>query len=626
MNKINYQITIVAKTILPYSVVNLLVFSGLVFFASHAIAQKLCASVFAQNPPSTQHEATHPIEQKLNHNNDFGMTYHKATKKSYILSQELSIVLQDNIENYQYQKGYITIADIYFEGNLTKTFRIVSSILGPIQFKKLRWKEFHGTTKDFDNIQKNFLDEYGMVRKEFIGLNGQIHCADKYFNGYMIKTFINISAVFGAKKVKEIGWKFFNGTTKDVRHIQNTLLDTNGHIVKDYIGMSGFALFAEFYFNNNMSKTFRNVKVVIGVNKFKDLKWKIFMGTTKDFDTTYNIVVDNDGNIKKEAIGSDGLAHIAKEHFSGSIGATYTNISAVLDKHIFHQLKWTAVNGHTKNYQIIKNVINSFNSVSMFIKKYKDMDGFVHLANQYFNGNLNITYNMVFLILQKKQFKKLAWQYNRANIKNHNLIRENIFDKNGHIREEFIGSKGYSAFADLYTNGYMIRAFIVLTNILGSRKAVEEQLKWKEYLGNTTHKFKIQQKLFKDETHILQFIKQYAGREGHIAYADKYHEGNLRRAKESVQYFLNKEHIQQLKWKKFLGNTEQLKSLINDFKQYYPHRWQGISNQKRIADKIFNGYLHTTYRSVLSAREYLFDSDTNTFINFKALNWSPTKK
>ncbi len=136
MNKINNQITIMAQTVFQYGVMSVLGFS-----ISVAQSQNLCSSVFTQNPAQQQNpeQSQHKITRSI-------------TQKTQILPQQLSIILEDNIENYQYQKGYITIADMYFNGNLTKTFRLVSTFLGPSQFKRLKWKEFHGTTHEFDYI------------------------------------------------------------------------------------------------------------------------------------------------------------------------------------------------------------------------------------------------------------------------------------------------------------------------------------------------------------------------------------------------------------------------------------------------------------------------------------------
>ncbi len=458
-----------------------------------------------------------------------------------------------------------------------------------------------------------------------MGIDGQVYYAEKYLDGYMIKTFQNVSTVLGIKKIQEMGWKYFVGATEDIKKIRSTILDKNGNIDTNYSGMQGLALYAEFYFDNNITNAFRSVKAIIDKNQFKKLKWKTFIGTVKEFDDTYNMVMDEEGQLRQEAIGPHGLAYIAKKHFSGSPQTAYSNIKAVLDRYNFHNLKWRTFNVSIKIYKTVNTFIHSFSSINDFIKEYKGTEGYIRIADKFTGSNMSKAYKIVSSILGVKQFKKLGWiQFDDTTHEWH-TIRTKLFDKNGHIRKEFMGTDGHVAFADLYTNSHMVRAFTATYNMLGSRQAVEKKLQWKYYRGNTTKNFKIQRQLFKDEQSIHQFITQYKGRDGHITYTDKYHEGNLNVAIENVKYFLTKKQFEQLQWRRFFGSTEQLKMLLEDFNKHYPSKWKGTDNQKRIANKIFDGYLYTSYRSTLEGRDYLFGSPTNSLIKFKKLKWKSVR-
>ncbi len=587
-----------------------------------AIAQDLCSLTFTQK----QYPNREPIIKSPPQNKDTTAT--GPLTKNQILSEQLSNLLQNHLEDYQSQKGYVDIANKYFNGYLIKAFRFVSSILEPTQFKKLKWREFHGSTQEFYNIQKVFLNEQNEAKKEFIGIKGYMHFAEKFFDGYMTKAFINVSAVFGREMVKKIGWHQFNGTSQEARDVKSELLNSNGNIKSTYIGMQGFALFAEFYFKNDMNKTYRNVLAAIGKKHLKQLKWKSFVGTardfigtTKDFDTVYHLVVDENNQIKKEFIGSNGLIDIAKKHYSNNVSTAYSNISAVLDKAMFQKLKWKTFNGHTKEYLMGKNLVKKFESINVFIKAYSGTQGHIRIADELTNGNMNRAYGVISLVLKPYKFKQLNWTQFTGTTEKFNLMQDHLLDKDHNLKEEFIGTNGYVNFADLYTNSQMIRAFTSAIKILGSNEAVRQKLQWKTYLGNSTNTFKMQQKLLKDEESIKQFIEKYKNMNGHIAYANKYLEGNLRLAIESIKYFLNKEEMQQLQWKKFFGYVEQLKLLIEDFNKNYPKKWQGFKNQTRIANKIFNGHLYNTYKNTLDGREYLFGSDADALVKFQKLKW-----
>ena len=155
---------------------------------------------------------------------------------------------------------------------------------------KLVWQGFKGSTKEFRELRSKILDEKGELREEYIGMDGYARFAedhyarvinknkeDEHYAGDMQKAFINVSAVLDKDRLDKLAWQGFNGLTTEYRELRSKILDEEGEPFPEYIGMEGYARFADEYYARvinkdkedehyagDMHKAFKNVSAVLG--------------------------------------------------------------------------------------------------------------------------------------------------------------------------------------------------------------------------------------------------------------------------------------------------------------------------------------------------------------------------
>ena len=247
------------------------------------------------------------------------------------------------IKDYQGQEGYLR----FIEGlqkalNMNYVFKLVFEILNEKEKKDLDWQQFQGTTQEFKELRDKVLDEDGNVKLKYVGMEGYAVFADTYFTGDMQKTYKNISAVLDKGQMKQTGWQQFHGTTKEFKELRGKILDEDGNVKFKYVGMEGYAVFADTYFTGDMHKTYLNISAVLDKGQMNQTGWQSFHGVTKEFKGLRDKILDEDGDVKLKYVGMDGYAVFSDTYFNGEMQKTYQNISAVLDK---SQMKQTGLAG-----------------------------------------------------------------------------------------------------------------------------------------------------------------------------------------------------------------------------------------------------------------------------------------
>ena len=106
------------------------------------------------------------------------------------------------------------------------------------------------------------MDNQGNIKSEYIGMDGYASFTDTHFKGDMLRTYKNISAVLDKELMRKLGWQQFQGTTKEYKKLRELILDNQGNIKSEYIGMDGYASFANTHFKGDMQKTYSNISAV----------------------------------------------------------------------------------------------------------------------------------------------------------------------------------------------------------------------------------------------------------------------------------------------------------------------------------------------------------------------------
>ena len=67
------------------------------------------------------------------------------------------------------------------------------------------------------------------------------------------------SAVLSKREMDELGWQMFYGTAHEYRITRSRIVDENGNLREEFLGMEGYAAFAEKYHESRMRQAFVNI-------------------------------------------------------------------------------------------------------------------------------------------------------------------------------------------------------------------------------------------------------------------------------------------------------------------------------------------------------------------------------
>ena len=110
--------------------------------------------------------------------------------------------------------------------------------------------------------------------------------SEMYHESIMWRAFQKTSAVLSKREMGQLGWQQFKGTVADYHSTRRRIMDENGNLREEIIGMDGFAAFSDKYYESNMLKTFINISAVLGGKKEMKrlgLGWKAFFGNSSQY-------------------------------------------------------------------------------------------------------------------------------------------------------------------------------------------------------------------------------------------------------------------------------------------------------------------------------------------------------
>ena len=161
----------------------------------------------------------------------------------------------------------------------------------------------------------------------------------------MTHVFRIVSKLLTKNQMRQLKWQAVQGTTKDYNELKDKILDRNGNIKTEFIGMDGYALFADTHFSGNMLKAFKNISAVLGgVHAMRELglNWKQFLGFSSQY---YGLKKMFDNYGVKSLKGLEGQDKVAKEIFKGNTRKAYDSVSILREnllgnRKAFNELKW----------------------------------------------------------------------------------------------------------------------------------------------------------------------------------------------------------------------------------------------------------------------------------------------
>ena len=557
-------------------------------------------------------------------------------------------ILDENgkpLEKYLGMEGYAQFAVEYvgagIESNMGSVFTDASAVLGEKIFKSLNWQKFSRTVEDFRAFRGKILDKNGRPLKKYKGMEGYARFAKEHggagIESNMKSVFEDASAVLGEKTFKSLNWQEFSRTVEVFRAFRGKILDENGKPLEKYLGMEGYAQFAEDYgragIESNMKSVFADASAVLDKTTFELLNWQKFSRTVEVFRAFRGKILDENGEPLEKYLGMEGYARFAKEHgeagIESNMGSVFQDASAVLGKTTFELLNWQQFSRTVEVFRAFRGKILDENGEPL--EKYLGMEGYAKFAIDYVGAGVKSNMNSVFTdasaVLGEEAFKLLNWQKFSRTVEDFRAFRGNILDENGRPLEKYLGMEGYARFAIDYVGAdvksNMGSVFTDASAVLG--KTTFELLDWQQF-SRTVEVFRAFRGKILDENG--EPLEKYLGMEGYARFAKEHGEAGIESNmgsifKDASAVLGGKKEMDRLGlgWKGFQGSVSQYEDLIELFSITDTAALQGLEGQKFVADRIFKGRTILAYRNVSILRlELLGDREA-----FKSLGWSRSK-
>ena len=584
-------------------------------------------------------------------------------------------------EKYLGMDGYALFAEDHYEGSMLKAFMNVSSVLSKSEFNNLGWQQFQGLVSEFRDLRGKILDERGKPKDKYLGMDGYALFAKEHYEGSMLKAFMNVSSVLSKSEFNNLGWQSFHGLVNEFRDLRGKILDESGKPKDKYLGMDGYALFAEDHYEGNMEKAFKNVSSVLSKSEFNNLGWQQFQGLVSEFRDLRGKILDERGKPKDKYLGMDGYALFAKEHYEGSMLKAFMNVSSVLSKSEFNNLGWQSFHGLVNEFRDLRGKILDERGKPK--EKYLGMDGYALFAKDHYGGVMLKAFQNVSSVLSKSEFNNLGWQQFQGLVNEFRDLRGKILDERGKPKDKYLGMDGYALFAKEHYEGNMKKTFLNVSSVLS--KSEFNNLGWQEFHGLVNEFRDLRGKILDERGKPKD---KYLGMDGYALFAEDHYEGNMEKAFKNVSSVLGESefnnlgwqefhglvsefhdlrgkildergkpkekylgmdgyalfsedhyedfmqkafinvssvlggHINMkilgLDWKKFNGNASEYWNLIQLFKDNDIIKLKGVEGQKRVAKEVFKDDIKRTHRNVSILRETLLGS----WEAFKDLEWS----
>ena len=200
-----------------------------------------------------------------------------------------------------------------------------------------------------DEIYHKVLNDKPSFMNSYKGQKGYLRFTEELSEtlsmNYVFQTVYNL---LSKEEKKELGWQQYQGRAPDYKELRSKIVNEEGQVRLEYIGMEGYALFAEREFSGDMKKTYVSVSSVLGgVKKTRELGlgWKIFKGKVEQFYALWEFFNKPRKYGMEKLKGWKGQELVAREIFNGDKLRAYDNVS-VLRKELlgipkaFSELNW----------------------------------------------------------------------------------------------------------------------------------------------------------------------------------------------------------------------------------------------------------------------------------------------
>ena len=396
-----------------------------------------------------------------------GRTQEYRDTKALVLDEEGNLKSE-----YKGMEGYLFYAEAFYAGDMQKAYANNSAVLEKNQMRSLQWQSFQGSSEELREQRSQILTARG--RFKYKGMKGYALYADRFYEGNMKKTYMNISAILDREEMRAMQWQSFQGSSEELKRERRRILTAKESF--EYKSMEGYALYADRFYTGDMKKTYINISAILDKEQMRELGWKLFEGSAKNYRKTKARILDNEGNLKSEYKGMEGYALYADRFYEGDMKKTYVNVSAVLGKEKRGLLAWKFFQGAAQEYRETEARI--LDEEGKARSEYKGMDGYALYADTFSKGNMKKAYQQISAVLigvHETEKPVLGWKIFYSFTSEYYALKD-LFER--YEMEEFKDSEGQERVAREIFKGNKKRAYdsvsILREELLGSYEAFTE--------------------------------------------------------------------------------------------------------------------------------------------------------
>ena len=345
--------------------------------------------------------------------------------------------LKHHPEKWKGPKGYKTISDEFFGSEMGAAYAKVSRIFSGTKFQHLNWgPEYRGTTKEFLR-EYRILFPNGKLDPLYQGMSGLVRHAERFYKAVgdeaadMRRPFRNSLALLSPAQRRELGWRYFDGTSSDYLHDQMFLLK-NGKIKEEAKRVDGFNQFIETY-DGDTQKARANASAVVGPSQFWELEWPD-QSSDPPNEVRKALRAQIAGRLQYE--GMNGYLDFADEFFPieasekdaetravGDMDLAYSTALSTLGTAEFEKLNWREpFKGSTFDFSMERSRLLAAIKAGMYV----GIEGLTKYVNKFYSEKEVIAvWANAKAVLTEEEFESLAWRKPDLSIPMRNRLFEN---------------------------------------------------------------------------------------------------------------------------------------------------------------------------------------------------------
>ena len=414
--------------------------------------------------------------------------------------------------------------------------------------------------------------------------------------------------------------------------LKSKILDENGKPLEKYLGMEGYARFAEEHggagIESNMHSVFDDASAILGEETFKLLNWQRFSRTVEVFRAFRGKVLDENGKPLEKYLGMEGYAQFAVDYVGAGIesnmGSVFDDASAILGEETFKLLNWQRFSRTVEVFRAFRGKVLDENGKPL--EKYLGMEGYARFAKEHGGAGIESNMGSVFqdasAVLDKTTFELLNWQQFSRTVEVFRAFRGKILDENGKPLEKYLGMEGYAQFAVDYVGAgiesNMGSVFADASAVLG--KTTFELLNWQQF-SRTVEVFRAFRGKILDENG--KPLEKYLGMEGYAQFAVDYVgagvKSNMRSVFQDASAVLGKTTFELLDWQQFSRTVEVFRAFrgkILDENGKPLEKYLGMEGYAQFAKEHGGADVKSNMGSVFKDASAVLGEE-----KFKLLNW-----